>query len=375
MNRHNYEEFFLMYVDNELNMHQRIEVELFIEQNPDLAAELDALREAVLLPEPAITFEHKNSLYKQEKEALTQECCEEQFLLYIDNELTEEGRRKVEAFVQQYPEQQVQLALLQQTVLASDPVVFANKKVLYRKERERRIIPFAWSRLAVAAALLGVTATAGWWFLNREEKGGQDVAVVTGPPAQSGTRSNSTPDNTVTAKNLTKAQQPEQTTLAPENRAAENPPQRSNAATSVTGEKYIAAASARSSAAAKNTASVVPDAQNTVRTTPAELAPLPAGSDAGIAYQAPAQTIITASIAPVKTDIPPATNAPQTAASVDIINNTHKTIAYKELDTSEDDQSLYVGSLELNRNKVKGILKKAGRMLGARAKAVTEENL
>ena len=36
INRHNYEEFFLLYVDGELETAQRATVEKFIEQNPDL---------------------------------------------------------------------------------------------------------------------------------------------------------------------------------------------------------------------------------------------------------------------------------------------------------------------------------------------------
>lgn len=380
INRHNYEEFFLMYVDNELNMHQRIEVELFIEQNPDLAQELNALREAVLLPEPDITFQHKNSLYKQEKEALTKENCEEQFLLYIDNELTEEARRKVETFVQQHPEQQAQLALLQQTVLTPEPVVFANKKILYRKEKERRVIPLAWTRLAVAAALLGVTATAGWWFMNREEKSTDAIAVVTDTAAQGGTRVAPITGNDKNAGNLAKTtqpadgQKPTHIPAAPSTTSSGNAVPANKSATPVTGETYIAAVPAHKHATDKHATTTQPAVANTARPVTADLATLP-GNENVVAYQPPAQTTVTADIAAVKTDIPPAATTKPTAARLNVINEPNKTIAYKELDTSEDDQSLYVGSLELNRNKVKGILKKAGRMLGAKAKAVTEENL
>jgi len=366
INRHNYEEFFLMYVDNELNMHQRIEVELFVEQHPDLAAELNALQEAVLLPEPDITFTHKNSLYKQEKEGITKENCEEQFLLYIDNELSAEARSQVEAFVQQYPEQQAQLSLLQQTVLTPDPIVFANKKVLYRKEKERRVIPLAWSRLAVAAALLGVTATAGWWFFHTEEKSHTGIAVVTDTPSRTNTPQQLSHQDSASAEKLAKIQQQQQPDTAQPDAAKGN----------TKGEQYIAAAPVRNSAAVKNTVTPAPvTTQGMARPVTTDLVAIPAGNEATVAYQPATQVPVTAAIAPVKTDIPPAATAPQTAAQVTVINDTHKSIAYKELDTSEDDQSLYVGSLELNRNQVKGFLRKAGRVLGARAKVVREENL
>ncbi|GGH77272.1 anti-sigma factor RsiW [Filimonas zeae] len=381
INRHNYEEYFLMYVDNELNMHQRIEVELFVEQHPDLAGELTALQEAVLLPEPDITFQHKNSLFKQEKEGLTKENCEAQFLLYIDNELTEEARRKVEAFVQQHPEQQTQLTQLQQAVLTPEPVVFANKKILYRKEKERRVITLAWSRLAIAAALLGVTATAGWWFMRNDAPGHNPVAVVADTPAQGSNRPGQVPGNqthtgsaTITEQ-LAKAQQQANKPSTPSNGADNHTATTDKTTVPVTGENYIAAAPAHNHTAVKNNTATIPANANTARPVSTDLSTLQAGNETAIAYQPPTQVTVTADIAAVKTDIPPAATTKPTAARLTIINEPNKTIAYKELDTSEDDQSLYVGSLELNRNKVKGILRKAGRMLGAKAKAVTEENL
>jgi hypothetical protein len=43
-------------------------------------------------------------------------------------------------------------------------------------------------------------------------------------------------------------------------------------------------------------------------------------------------------------------------------------IVYKELDTSDENESLYVGSLEINKNKLTGFFKRAGRLLGGKAK-------
>jgi hypothetical protein len=47
-------------------------------------------------------------------------------------------------------------------------------------------------------------------------------------------------------------------------------------------------------------------------------------------------------------------------------------IAYKEIDTNDDDRSMYVGSLELNKDKVKGFFKRAGRLFGGRSKKDTD---
>ena len=48
-----------------------------------------------------------------------------------------------------------------------------------------------------------------------------------------------------------------------------------------------------------------------------------------------------------------------------------KPAIYKELNTDEDDQTLYVGSLQLNKAKVNGLLKKATHLLGGKTKEST----
>ena len=69
INRHNYEAFFLLYVDNELQPEDRLSVEQFVLQNPDLKNELDRLQLSVLGAEE-ILFEDKNLLFKKKKASL-----------------------------------------------------------------------------------------------------------------------------------------------------------------------------------------------------------------------------------------------------------------------------------------------------------------
>lgn len=378
INRHNYEEFLLMYVDNELNLHQRMEVELFMEQNPDLAAELHALQEAVLLPEPQVTFQHKQSLYKQAEGLVTPENCEEQFLLYIDNELDTAARTRVEAFLQQYPQQQQQFALLQQTVLTAEPVIFANKKVLYKKEKERRIIPFSWTRLAVAAALLGVTATAGWWFFNNEKAGNDSIAVVTPgankPEKASGSQIDQPGGAAIDTNNQPVAEIPPAKSNTSQPAAQKQPSVNgisSNEQSNLANNSN--AASSNNSTAVKNNQPAAAS-QEVVRPENTGIAQVTTTNDGILARNQETQAPIATGSLPVKTVIIPASQ-PEHAVAAPKQNDTHKAIAYKELDTSEDDQSVYVGALELNRNKVKGFFRKAGRLIGTKAKAVTEENL
>jgi hypothetical protein len=66
INRNNYEEFFLLYTDNELSAGDRKAVEEFVRLHPDLKEELDILIGTILIPQ-AIEFENKEELYKEEE--------------------------------------------------------------------------------------------------------------------------------------------------------------------------------------------------------------------------------------------------------------------------------------------------------------------
>ena len=62
INRYNYEEFFLLYIDNELDAEQRKVVEQFVQENADLSVELNMLMQTRSLPEHEIIFTHKENL-------------------------------------------------------------------------------------------------------------------------------------------------------------------------------------------------------------------------------------------------------------------------------------------------------------------------
>jgi anti-sigma factor RsiW len=57
IDRNNYEEYFLLYVDNELTPVQRLAVEEFINNHPDLKEELELLSSTVLDAEPIRLFD------------------------------------------------------------------------------------------------------------------------------------------------------------------------------------------------------------------------------------------------------------------------------------------------------------------------------
>src|ERR1700722_550494 len=156
INRDNYEEYFLLYTDNELSDAERIAVEEFIKENPDLRGELIMMQQLKLKPEQNIFFGDKDILLRKsgENATINHNNYEEYFLLYADNELNTDEKKMVEEFVNTNPALRQEFELLLITQVGPDNnIVFPNKEILYRKSERRIVIP-PWMRIAAAAAVL-----------------------------------------------------------------------------------------------------------------------------------------------------------------------------------------------------------------------------
>ena len=104
INCHNYEEYFTLYLDNELNSDDRRMVEAFTQQHPDLKEELDLLTQYKLTPDTSIVFPGKEELMKVNDDTpVTFSNYEEWLVLYIDNELNPGQKDSVEQFIKANP--------------------------------------------------------------------------------------------------------------------------------------------------------------------------------------------------------------------------------------------------------------------------------
>jgi hypothetical protein len=164
--RNNYEEFFLLYVDNELSPADREAVEGFVEENPDLKEELELLLQCKIGPDELPSFSGKDRLFRFESPdyrgvdtpLIHTGNYETWFLSYIDDELDTPSRQVVIDFIRRYPEKNIELQQLQRTVNTPDPdIKFPNKASLYRKESApaRKIAWLPFARIAAAALILG----------------------------------------------------------------------------------------------------------------------------------------------------------------------------------------------------------------------------
>ncbi len=159
INLGNYEEYFILYMDNELTVDQRKMVDAFLTANPDLQAELEMLLSTRL---PAEEFSFNKEILLAGSMKLN--AVDEELLLYIDNELPGEKKKIVEWELASNPTYQQQHQQLLQTRLdASEVICYPNKKELYRRT-ERGVALKPWMRIAAAVivtAAMGVLYFAG----------------------------------------------------------------------------------------------------------------------------------------------------------------------------------------------------------------------
>jgi len=191
--RHNYEEYFVLYLDNELGSGDRRQVDLFVLENADLKNELDWLKQSRLVPDASVVFDNKEQLMKASGiGSINIDNYEEWLLLYTDNELSAEQKIDVEQFAASDSAIKTSLDILQKTKLqAEEDIVFPNKEILYRKEEKVRVVAIRWWKIAVAAALFIAISTTAFIVLNKknitkEALATRNLHVIKSTPENSG---------------------------------------------------------------------------------------------------------------------------------------------------------------------------------------------
>lgn len=200
IDRHNYETYFILYLDNELAAEERRMVEEFAQNHPDLKEELDILLQFRVEPDTRIVFDGKEELMKENGFPLiTTDNLEEWLCLSIDGELNPEQQTRLESYLVANPEAGLKLAILQKTKLSPESIKFPFKDSLYREEEKVRRIGFIRWR-AIAAILVLALGLIGYLMFN-----GKKEPVVPGIAVKEPSRSlvqPETPDPEPTRKDV-----------------------------------------------------------------------------------------------------------------------------------------------------------------------------
>lgn len=168
INHHNYEEYFILYMDNELTPEDRRMVEDFVQQHPHLKEELNLLLQYKLVPDDNIVYPAKEELIQPNgSNTINLANYEEWLVRYTDEELSPEQRAETEQFIKENPFLEKELSLLAKTRLHPEEIVFPDKSSLYRKEENVRPFVPRWWRIAAAAILILGIGLATFTILNK----------------------------------------------------------------------------------------------------------------------------------------------------------------------------------------------------------------
>ncbi len=177
INRNNYETFFLLYADNELRADERTTVENFVIENEDLRGELEMILASILSADDLL-FAEKEMLYKN---SFVDAGLQEKLIFKIDNELPADEEASVaRALVENEFALKEYQVLLATKLDANKTILFKNKELLYKKEKDN-VIVFVIVRWAAAAILIGFGLFFGTaLFKNNRGKIENPVAVIKG---------------------------------------------------------------------------------------------------------------------------------------------------------------------------------------------------
>ncbi len=167
INRNNYEEYFLLFADNELTDYEKIEVLKFIRENKDLENEFRMIQNTICKPDNVVMENKANLLKDEEAQLISEKNYEEIFVLYHDHELNNEERIKTELYVHLHPQLKNEFDLLGQARLTPDnSIMFAGKQDLYKKEKTGKTVPLIFWRSMAAAVFIGF----GFWIFQTYQK-------------------------------------------------------------------------------------------------------------------------------------------------------------------------------------------------------------
>ncbi|MDQ2179359.1 hypothetical protein [Marinifilum sp. D714] len=168
IDRHNYEEFFLDYLEGNLNDSEKKNLESFLALNPDLKEELEEMC-LIELEEENITFD-KSSLKQIPFETDFEDFC----VAKLEGDLEREEEISFTKYLNDNLIGKAQYQLYEKTKLKADiDIIYPDREELKRKER--KIIPY-WmiSGVGIAASILLLFSV---WNTSISDKNAEQVST------------------------------------------------------------------------------------------------------------------------------------------------------------------------------------------------------
>ena len=156
INRNNYEQLFLDYIEGNLNPSYFEGFKEFLAQNPDLAKELTEF-ETVELKAETIAFASKQNLKKNAYFTINESNFDEFCISYIENHLTEANKNTLSSYIHSNPDKKNDFELYQKTILKADKnIVFTEKSKLkvYKLKQKNKLYVLLTTAAAAAIGLV-----------------------------------------------------------------------------------------------------------------------------------------------------------------------------------------------------------------------------
>ncbi len=149
--RNNYEEFFLDYIEGEINAPDKVALESFLVENPDLKKELDEMMGMNIKCEGITISGESDSL----KAIPFQENFDDFCIAKIEGDLNAFENEAFDNYMASNPNKEKELSLYQRTKLEGDQtIIFKEKKSLKRRNKGLIIRQFIYTTLAAAASIV-----------------------------------------------------------------------------------------------------------------------------------------------------------------------------------------------------------------------------
>lgn len=165
INRKNYEYVFLSYLENGLQPGEVADLLVFLEQNPDLKAELEGIENVTLNLSDHVTFTNKNSLKKRDytsTENINPWNYEEKMVALLEGDLSDSGIKELKQFMRLNPQSNLELNLFKKAVLIPDKIAYPNKNQL---KKGAVVLPFL-TRFMYASSIAALLVVLfGLYFL------------------------------------------------------------------------------------------------------------------------------------------------------------------------------------------------------------------
>jgi hypothetical protein len=170
--RDNYEEYFLLYSDNELTDSEKAEVLIFLKNNRDLAEEFRNIIHTISKPDLNLEIPDKSFLFRNDSKAfINHKNYEEIFVLYHDNELSTDQKMELEKFLlsnRQFKDEYDLIGLAR--LVPENSIVFPNKKLLYQNEKTGKVVLALFWRILAAAIFIGFGIWITQLYSNRSKQ-------------------------------------------------------------------------------------------------------------------------------------------------------------------------------------------------------------